>query len=228
MGQGFLGQAIGIRNTAGPEKHQAVALRVQADRAIFLNSRFEGYQDTLYVQAHRQFYRSCVIAGTIDFIFGDAAALFQNCLIYVRKPMENQKNAVTAQGRVDRFQTTGIVLQNCKIQPEESFAAVKSQFKTYLGRPWKEYSRTIVMESTIEDLIDPEGWMAWNETSPVDNLFYAEFNNEGPGSKKDGRVKWAGLKTITKEQAYNFTVGPFLGGAWINETGATVHFGLFK
>ncbi|GKV00005.1 hypothetical protein SLEP1_g12769 [Rubroshorea leprosula] len=228
MGDGFLGQAMGFRNTAGPEKEQAVALRVQADRAIFLNCRFEGYQDTLYVQAHRQFYRSCVVAGTVDFIFGDAAAIFQNCLIYVRKPMKDQQNTITAQGRVDKFQTTGIVLQNCKIQPEDSFASVKSEFKTYLGRPWKQYSRTVIMESTIEDLIDPAGWLAWDGDFALTTLFYAEFNNLGSGAEKDGRVKWPGLKSITKEEAKKFTVGSFLQGEWLNATSGSVHFGLFK
>ncbi|CAL9027561.1 unnamed protein product, partial [Prunus brigantina] len=157
LGEGFVAKSMGFRNTAGPEKHQAVAARVQADRAIFLNCRFEGYQDTLYAQTHRQFYKSCVISGTVDFIFGDAAAIFQNCLIYVRKPMENQQNIVTAQGRADKQETTGIVLQDCKIMPDKDLEPVKSQFKTYLGRPWKEFSRTIVMDSTIEDLIHPDG-----------------------------------------------------------------------
>ncbi|XVF88966.1 hypothetical protein PTKIN_Ptkin19aG0093800 [Pterospermum kingtungense] len=225
-GDGIIVKAMGFRNTAGPEKHQAVAARVDADRAIFLNCRFEGFQDTLYAQTHRQFYRSCVIAGTIDFIFGDAAAVFQNCLIYVKKPMDNQKNIVTAQGRKDKFETTGIVLQACKILPDESFTADKGKFKSYLGRPWKEYSRTIVMETMIEDLIDPAGWQEWDGKFALDTLYYAEYNNEGPGSKTDARVKWPGRKVITKEEAMKFTVETFLQGSWVNATGATVRMGL--
>ncbi|OMO86402.1 Pectinesterase, catalytic [Corchorus olitorius] len=214
-GEGFLAQAMGFRNTAGPEKHQAVAVRVNADRAVFLNCRFEGYQDTLYAQTHRQFYRGCVVVGTIDFIFGDAAAVFQNCEIWVRKPMDNQKTIVTAQGRIDKFQTTGIVLQNCKIRPDESFKADKAKFKNYLGRPWKEYSRTIVMESLIEDFIDPAGWLEWEGNFALNTLYYAEFNNNGPGAKTDARVNWPGRKVINKDEAMKFTVENFLQGSWI-------------
>ncbi|XP_008242146.1 PREDICTED: pectinesterase [Prunus mume] len=227
LGEGFMAKSMGFRNTAGPEKHQAVAARVQADRAIFLNCRFEGYQDTLYAQTHRQFYKSCVISGTVDFIFGDAAAIFQNCLIYVRKPMENQQNIVTAQGRTDKQETTGIVLQNCKIMPDKDLEPVKSQFKTYLGRPWKEFSRTIVMDSTIEDLIHPDGWTPWQGDFALKTLYYAEYNNKGPGAKTDNRVKWSGYKVIDKQEAMKYTVGPFLkGNAWLRVKGVPVRFGL--
>ncbi|XP_023530461.1 putative pectinesterase/pectinesterase inhibitor 45 [Cucurbita pepo subsp. pepo] len=227
LGDGFFAQAIGFRNTAGPEKHQAVAARVQADRAIFLNCRFDGYQDTLYAQAHRQFYRSCLITGTIDFIFGDAAAIFQNCNMMVKKPLDKQQNIVTAQGRSDRHETTAIVLQRCKILPDKTLEAVKSQFKSYLGRPWKEYSRTIVMESTIEDIIHPDGWLAWEGDFALKTLYYAEFNNDGPGAKTEGRVKWPGHKVIDKEEAAKFTIGSFLEVDWIQSTSAPVHVGLF-
>jgi pectin methylesterase-like acyl-CoA thioesterase len=111
MGDGFMAIAMGFRNTAGAIKHQAVALRVQSDRSIFLNCRMEGYQDTLYAHSLSQYYRSCVIAGTIDFLFGDATAVFQNCIFMVRRPLDNQQNIVTAQGRINPHETTGFVLQ---------------------------------------------------------------------------------------------------------------------
>lgn len=208
---------MGFRNTAGPEKHQAVAARIQSDRAIFVNCRFEGYQDTLYAQAHRQFYRSCVIAGTVDFIFGDAASIFQNCLIVVRKPLDNQQNIVTAQGRTERQQTTGIVLHNCHIQAERKLELVKNTIRSYLGRPWKQFSRTIVMESTIEDFIHPDGWLPWQGDFALNTLYYAEYSNKGPGASIDKRVKWPGYKSvITKEEARQYTVQNFLQGDWVN------------
>uniref|UniRef100_A0A7N1A1J4 Pectinesterase n=1 Tax=Kalanchoe fedtschenkoi TaxID=63787 RepID=A0A7N1A1J4_KALFE len=229
LGEGFMAKAMGFRNTAGPEKHQAVAARVQSDRSIFLNCRFEGYQDTLYVQTHRQFYRSCVITGTVDFIFGDAAAIIQNTLIKVRKPLENQQNIVTAQGRVDKRENTGIVLQNCRIEADESLEGVKGKFKTYLGRPWKDFSRTVVMESTIGDLVHPEGWMPWDGELYLKTLYYAEYSNKGPGADTNARVKWPGYqKSFSREQALKFTVGPFLqGDTWIKPADVPVRFGMY-
>ncbi|KAL4336253.1 hypothetical protein GQ457_07G039360 [Hibiscus cannabinus] len=223
---GFIAKSMGFRNTAGSSKHQAVAARVSGDKAIFLNCRFEGFQDTLYAQTHRQFYRSCVITGTIDFIFGDAAAVFQNCLIYVRQPNPNQKNIITAQGRKDKYETTGFVIQNCKILPEEAFKPVANRFKSYLGRPWKEYSRTIIMESQIEGFIDPAGWLEWKGEFALNTLFYGEFNNTGPGARTDGRVKWGGRRDIKKGEAIRYTVESFLKGAWVKESGASVRMGL--
>uniref|UniRef100_A0A5B7C2I7 Pectinesterase n=1 Tax=Davidia involucrata TaxID=16924 RepID=A0A5B7C2I7_DAVIN len=228
LGEGFMAQSIGFRNTAGPEKHQAVALRVQSDRSIFLNCRMEGYQDTLYAQTHRQFYRSCLITGTVDFIFGDAAAIFQNCMIYVRKPLENQQNIVTAQGRADKRQTTGIVLHNSRVLADETLEPEKSKFKSYLGRPWKEFSRTVVMETEIGDLIHPDGWLPWNGDFALKTLYYAEYNNKGPGAGVSGRVKWPGHKVINKEEAMKYTVAPFIqGDSWLKASDVPVHLGLY-
>ncbi|KAL1326173.1 putative pectinesterase/pectinesterase inhibitor 45 [Arachis ipaensis] len=228
LGNGFLGKAMGFRNTAGPEKHQAVAARVQADRAMFVNCRFEGYQDTLYAQTHRQFYRSCVISGTVDFIFGDAAAIFQNCIMTLRKPMDNQQNIVTAQGRYDQKETTGFVLQKCDIKADDKLAPDKDKIRSYLGRPWKEYSRTIVMESDIGDVIHPDGWLPWEGDFALKTLFYGEFNNTGPGASTNARVNWVGRKVLSRDEASKFTVGTFLDGAWFSGRGVPTQYGLYN
>ncbi|CAI9764256.1 unnamed protein product [Fraxinus pennsylvanica] len=216
----FMAKDIGFENSAGAEKHQAVALRVSADKAIFYNCQMDGYQDTLYAHTYRQFYRDCVISGTIDFIFGDSAAVFQGCTLVVRKPMDNQQNIVTAQGRKDVRQPTGLVLQNCTFTADPAYYPVRKTLKSYLGRPWKEYSRTIIMESYLDDLIQPQGWLPWNETFALETLFYAEFNNRGPAAPKALRIKWPGVKELPSNRVERFTAAEFIGGdVWIPSTG---------
>lgn len=218
-GARFVAVDITFRNTAGPEKHQAVAVRNNADLSTFYRCSFEGYQDTLYVHSLRQFYRECDIYGTVDFIFGNAAVVFQSCNIYARKPMQNQKNAVTAQGRSDPNQNTGISMQNCRIDAAPDLAAELNSTKNYLGRPWKVYSRTVLMQSYIGELIQPAGWLEWNGTNGLDTLFYGEFDNHGPGADTSQRVQWSGYNLLSATQALNFTVLNFtLGNTWLPDT----------
>ncbi|XP_017974853.1 PREDICTED: pectinesterase [Theobroma cacao] len=227
IGDGFIAKAMGFQNTAGPEGHQAVALRVISDRAVFYNCRMDGYQDTLYVQAHRQFYRNCVISGTVDFIFGDSNTIIQNSLLIVRKPMDNQQNIVTAHGRKFKQETTGLVIQNCRIVPDQALFPVRFKIRSYLGRPWKEHSRTVIMESTIGDFIQPAGWLEWAGNFALNTLYYAEYANRGPGAATNGRVKWKGYKVITnRNEALQFTAGPFLQGqTWLAESGVPFFLG---
>ncbi|CAB4285389.1 unnamed protein product [Prunus armeniaca] len=219
-GDHFMAMDIGFENSAGPEKHQAVALRVSADEAIFYKCSMDGYQDTLYTHTHRQFYHDCTISGTIDFVFGDAAAIFQNCTFVVRKPLPDQSCIVTAQGRKERRQPSAIVIQNSTITADPDYFPVKNVNKAYLGRPWKEYSRTIIMESYIDDVIQPEGWLPWAGQWGLRTCFYTEFRNTGPAANKARRVTWQGIKQITRRQAAQFTPGKFFrGDEWIKLSG---------
>ncbi|KAF9594832.1 hypothetical protein IFM89_034815 [Coptis chinensis] len=227
IGDNFMAKDIGFENSAGAAKHQAVALRVQSDMSIFYNCQMDGYQDTLYPHSHRQFYRDCVISGTIDFIFGDAAVVFQNCKMVVRKPMDNQQNIVTAQGRKDKREPTGIVLQNCKITADPLYFPVRAKIRSYLGRPWKEFSRTVIMNTEIDDLIQPDGWLPWLGEVHLSTCFYTEVNNKGPGSDKARRVKWAGVKTLAPNEEIQYTPGKFIfGDTWIPPTGVPYTSGL--
>ncbi|XP_027365836.1 pectinesterase-like isoform X1 [Abrus precatorius] len=221
VGEGFIAKGITFENSAGPEKHQAVALRSGSDFSAFYQCSFVGYQDTLYVHSLRQFYRECDIYGTVDFIFGNAAVVFQNCNLYARKPNQNQKNLFTAQGREDPNQNTGISILNCKIAAAADLIPVKSSFKSYLGRPWKLYSRTVYLKSFMEDLIDPAGWLEWNGTFALDTLYYGEYMNKGPGSNTSARVTWPGYRVINSStEASQFTVAQFIqGNEWLNSTG---------
>ncbi|GAU29384.1 hypothetical protein TSUD_31910 [Trifolium subterraneum] len=221
QGDYFVAINMGFENAAGPHKHQAVAIRVQADKTIFYRCAMDGYQDTLYAHALRQYYRECTISGTIDFVFGDAVAVFQNCTFIVRKPLQNQQCIVTAQGRKESHQPSGIVIQDCYIVPENQ--NVKFEHKAYLARPWKNFSRTVFMKTYIGDFIQPDGYMPWqgpNGTlTGMDTCYYAEYNNIGPGSDKSKRVKWPGIKVLTSQAASIFLPSMFFhGDDWIRVT----------
>ncbi|KAL8109324.1 pectinesterase-like [Apium graveolens] len=223
-GVGFVAVNITFRNTAGAVMHQAVAVRNGADLSTFYQCSFEGYQDTLYAHTLRQFYRECNIYGTVDFIFGNAAVVFQNCNIYPRLPMEDQFNAITAQGRIDINQNTGTSIQNCTISAAEYMASTK----TYLGRPWKEYSRAVYLNSFIDKLIDPAGRVAWSGDFALNTSYYAEYNNRGLGSDTSNRVTWEGYHVINVSDATNFTVSNLLAGDfWLPSTGVPYYGGLF-
>ncbi|MBA0720414.1 hypothetical protein Golax_008036 [Gossypium laxum] len=223
VGDGFMAQDIWFQNTAGPQKHQAVAIRVGADQSVINRCKIDAYQDTLYAHSNRQFYRDSYVTGTVDFIFGNAAVVFQNCKLVARKPMNSQSNMVTAQGRLDPNQNTGTSIQNCNILASADLEPVKGSIKSYLGRPWKEYSRTVVMQSYIGDHIDPSGWSVWSGDFALKTLYYGEYMNRGPGADTSKRVKWRGFHVITSaEEAKKFTVAELIqGGSWLKSTGVT-------
>lgn len=219
-GDGFLARDIFIENRAGPNKYQAVALRVNADLAALYRCSINGYQDSLYVHSFRQFYRECDVYGTIDFIFGNAAVVFQGCNIVARMPMRGQYTVITAQSRDTVDEDTGISIQNCSIVAADDLYS-NSWVKSYLGRPWRVFSRTVYLESYIGDFIDSTGWTQWSDDDQrgLDTLYYGEYDNYGPGSSTDGRVTWPGYHVMDYNDAYNFTVSEFItGDAWLDST----------
>ncbi|KAM1069899.1 hypothetical protein ACFX13_001810 [Malus domestica] len=228
-GQGFIARGITFSNTAGPLKGQAVALRSASDLSVFYRCAFQGYQDTLMVYSQRQFYRECYIFGTIDFIFGNAAAVFQNCMIYVRKPLWGQVNVITAQGRNDPFQNTAISIHNSQVRAAADLKPVAGSYKTYLGRPWMQYSRVVFMKCYLDNLVNPAGWLRWQRSNfALSTLYYGEYQNFGPGSCTRYRVKWPGFHAITSPNvASMFTAGSLIAGwSWLPTTGVPFTMGL--
>lgn len=218
-GQGFIAKDITFRNTAGPKNHQAVALRVDSDQSAFYRCSMEGYQDTLYAHSLRQFYRDCNIYGTIDFIFGNGAAVLQNCNIYSRTPLPLQKVTITAQGRKSPHQSTGFSILSSFVYANQP---------AYLGRPWKPFSRVVYMNTYMSASVQPRGWLEWYGNYALNTLYFGEYRNYGPGASLVGRVKWPGFHIIRDvSEALFFTVGQFIDGmSWLPATGVKFSAGL--
>uniref|UniRef100_A0A7N0UNQ6 Pectinesterase n=1 Tax=Kalanchoe fedtschenkoi TaxID=63787 RepID=A0A7N0UNQ6_KALFE len=223
-GEGFLARDMRFENTAGPAQHQAVALRVNADLVAFYRCSIIGFQDTLYVHSFRQFYRECDIYGTVDYIFGNAAVVIQASNIVSQLPLPGQFIAITAQSRETADEDTGISIQNCSILATEDLYSNSATFKTYLGRPWRPFARTVYLESYMDDFIDPAGWTKWgggisDSDDGLATLYYGEYENYGPGSGTGNRVGWEGFHVMDYYDASNFTVAEFItGDEWLEST----------
>ncbi|RWU10532.1 pectinesterase family protein [Pedobacter chitinilyticus] len=199
-GPQFTAQNITFQNTAGPVG-QAVALFVAGDKARFINCRMLGFQDTLYTYgyASRQYYYKCYIEGTVDFIFGSATAVFEDCEIFCKKA-----GYVTAASTPDSTQY-GYVFLNTRIHgdaPENSF---------YLGRPWRPYAKTVFINCDLGKQIKPEGWHNWNKSDAEKTSFYAEYQSKGLGANNNARVKWSHQLTA-KEVSENYTLEKIFNG----------------
>jgi len=194
----FEAQNITFENSYGTGT-QAVAISVHSDRAVFRNCRFLGMQDTVYAASGRQYYVDSYIAGHVDFIFGNAAAVFDRCQIHSRGP-----GYVAAESRTMADGAQGFVFTHCRLTADPQVHDV------FLGRPWRDYSRVVYLECWMGDHIRPEGWNNWNKEAAEQTAWFAEYASDGPGANADARVKWA--KPLTAAAAHDFAPEVFLRG----------------
>ncbi|ESW22825.1 hypothetical protein PHAVU_005G184400 [Phaseolus vulgaris] len=219
-GDGFMAVKMGFANWAGLNASGAVAIRNEADKSIFYQCSIEGLQDTLWAVSGRQFYKRCAIYGTVDFIYGNAAAAFQDCMLYARY---REYVTFTAQSREDPNEKTGFSFQRCEFRMSPQDESRKREVHASLGRPLRAYSTVAILHSYIDSVVDPEGWEPMPH-QPTNKVTYIEFHNTGPGSNTDGRVKWAGGHPA---QAARFTASSLLDAdSWIPSTGVPYHTGL--
>lgn len=180
----FLAEDLTFENSAGEGKDigQACAITVDADRAAFIRCRFVGNQDTVYTfgKWQKQYFKDCWIEGTTDFIFGASTAFFDGCTILSKKDSYITA-ASTPEGA--RF---GYVFRSCR------FIHGPEATKVYLGRPWRNFAKTVLVDCWLDDHILKEGWHNWSKPYAEKTTFYAESGSSGPGaaSRKD-RVRWS-------------------------------------
>jgi len=197
-GAAFEAENVTFENSLGPGS-QALAIAVHSDRAVFRKCRFLGYQDTLYAASGRQYYVDCYIAGAVDFIFGNAQAVFDDCEIHA-----TANGYLTAESRTASDGPEGFVFLHSRLTADDGVTGV------YLGRPWRLYSRVVYIDCRMGPQIRPEGWNNWNKPDAEKLAFYGEYGSQGPGANPEARVKWA--KKLTEAEAKQFAPDVFLRG----------------
>lgn len=198
-GDDFIARDITFRNDAGFTAGQAVAVESRGDKAVYLNCRFIGNQDILFLNSarSRQYYRDCYIEGTTDFIFGAATVWFENCHIH------SKKNSHVTAASTPQSHQYGFVFNDCVLTGDTTLHGVS------LGRPWRPYASVVYIHCYVGQHIKPEGWANWNKTESYKTARYAEYQNYGPGAVVQGRVNWS--KQLTAEQASQITLKNVLG-----------------
>lgn len=215
-----------FKGKAGSETGQALALYVDGDRIMFEGCRFLGNQDTLFTgplppeeiekngfigpKQHaarvngRHCYRNCYIEGNIDFIFGCATAYFENCEFF-SKFINREINSYVTAAATPEGQTYGYVMERCH------FTGNCPPHSVYMGRPWWDYAKTVLLNCHIGGHICREGWHDWNKPHAHNTVFYAEYGSPGPSGGMNLRPDW--ILRLTKEQYLNYTITKVLSGS---------------
>ena len=195
-----------VANDAGTPKikGQEVALSVVADNFRMENSHLISTQDTLFIGPLpsdligryegflldplrrggllRQRFRNCLIAGSVDFIFGCGAAEFESCEI--RSVYDDGRIGFVAAPSHEQRRQEGFLFRNCRFTGEEAV----EKGSVYLARPWRDYGIARFEHCTYGPHIAPEGFDKWQGTCRDRTARFYE-TPEVPG-----RVSWANRK----------------------------------
>lgn len=223
----FYASGISFCNEAGQgtKVGQALAVYADGDHLIFEDCRFDGYQDTLFTaplpktekqpggfkgpkefaprRVGRHLYKDCYIAGNVDFIFGGAVAYFENCEIFMKaRDKKDVASGYVVAPSTFEGQKYGYVFDRCRFTgdcPRES---------AYLGRPWRNYAKAVILNSEIGAHIRKEGWHDWDKKEAWKTMFFAEYGNYGEGA---GTERAPFVKMLTEDEAKEYTRENVLG-----------------
>jgi len=190
---------ITFANSTALGGSQAVALLVTGSRVQFRNCRFLSYQDTLYVKSGSQYFKSCYVEGSVDFIFGAATAVFDGCTVH------NAASGVAATApNTDQATKYGLVFLGGELTADSGISNVA------LGRNWGAYGAATYVKTTLGAHINPVGWLAMGSNT-LDTARFAEFQTTGSGASSANLAKRASQsKQLTSSEASAYTVAGVL------------------
>ena len=218
-----------IQNDAAPRERagQAIALYADGDHLLVEDCVLRSYQDTLFTAPlppreiekngfigpkqyaprvpQRHTYRRCRIEGDVDFIFGGAAAWFEDCdLVAVdgRGDRSQPFAAFCTAASTPEGQAYGYVFKGCRFVNGGCPAG-----SVYLGRPWREWARTVLLDCELGEHIAPAGFDDWGKTHAHGTVLFAEYGSRGPGAAGE---RAAFVKKLTAREAASITYADFL------------------
>lgn len=210
-----------VENDAGDgrEVGQAVALYADGNRVRVLDCALLGRQDTLFAgplppremqpggfigpkqfsprRVGRQYYRDCLIAGDVDFIFGGGRAFFEGCEVRSLSRGENPNGYVTA-ASTPEGEPYGLVFSACRFTSDGCAPAT-----VFLGRPWRDWAQTVLVNCELGAHIKPEGWFDWNKPHAREVARYVGAGLAGPGAEGAAWPEWTELLGVEAESDYS-------------------------
>jgi len=214
---------------------QAVALKadVHSDQLFLNNVALWGYQDTLYLKGNRTLMQGGVVAGHIDFIFGEGTALFEDVSIVsrVRRSGDNELTGYITAPSTHLQRPYGLTFINCRLEREPGV----ENNSVALGRPWHptttfsngryanpfSVGKATFINTNMAGHISQERWASMAGTSPSGTkvLFnphtearFAEYNSHGEGSAFDVNSPELESHRLNEELASFYTKKAILGG----------------
>ncbi|GAA1962920.1 pectinesterase family protein [Kitasatospora viridis] len=191
---------------------QAVAVAALGDRQVYNNDRFIGTQDTVETVnnttgvQNRQYFRNDFIAGTVDFLFGNATAVFdQDNLEEIDRGQALGGNVVAP--NTDSSQKYGMLITNSNL-----FSSAAPNTFT-LGRPWHN-TPTAVGQLVVRDTTLPAGLITaapWTDMTPDFHWWqarFAEYQNGGAGAGVNSN-----RPQLADAQAGDYTAANYLAGS---------------
>ncbi len=130
------------------------------NRIIFDNTLLKGGQDTLYANSGTAYYYRSEIWGSVDFIYGDQLAVFDQCdIIEIR----SSGGPITAPS-TPYAQPYGEVFLNCTFPRAliaNGYPYDVGTATTTFQRPWRQDGMTAVINCALGSQITTKGWSEW-------------------------------------------------------------------
>jgi pectinesterase len=194
---------LSIENVSGDERThgQAIALYAEGDRLYFENVRLLSRQDTLFTGPlppkeiqpggfvgpkqfaprinGRQYYKDCYICGNVDFIFGSATAVFENCELesLSRSGAPGDIQGYVCAPSTPEGQDYGYLFRNCRFTSKDCAPG-----SCYLMRPWREFAKAVFAHCKIGPHIHPDGFHDWNKPTSHKTALFASYENRAVDS----------------------------------------------